>query len=387
MTQAPVAPGAKTRPHARPRAMAGCALAGFAVVAIALATGLSAPDAFAAGPTAAYTVGNYPVEARAKDAVTAKTTAIGDGQQAALRSLFRRLVPVTAYKRLTAMPPLNASDFIDGVSVRQERNSSTEYIASLDFSFQPTAVRDALRRNGIPYVDEQAPQVMLVPVWRETPAAAPESGKGLWFDAWKGLDLTHTLAPLRLEGLKPGLSLDALKPLLEGSAGNNRLLAGEYRTETVVIALAEPDASGKKLTVTLAGQDAIGPFTLKRSYRIGANDRAYTAELAAVVGLGVLEGRWKAAKAGAIGGVDVTAGGGSIRLQVEFQSLSEWNDIRTRLLDADGAYDMDISSVSARAAEVTIRHAGGTSALSAALARSGLSMTEASGSWLVRQTF
>ena len=68
-----------------------------------------------------FTVGNYPVEARAKDAVTAKNTALADGQQAALRSLFRRLVPVTAYRRLKAMPPVKAADFVDGVSVRSDR--------------------------------------------------------------------------------------------------------------------------------------------------------------------------------------------------------------------------------------------------------------------------
>ena len=70
--------------------------------------------------------------------------------------------------------------------MRTERNSSTDYIASLDFSFQSKGVRDLLRREGIPFVDEQAPAVTLVPVWRSAPAAAaargsrpgPTSGRG-----------------------------------------------------------------------------------------------------------------------------------------------------------------------------------------------------------------
>ena len=41
-----------------------------------------------------FTVGNYPVEARADNAVAAKTQALADGQQAAFRSLLKRLVPV-----------------------------------------------------------------------------------------------------------------------------------------------------------------------------------------------------------------------------------------------------------------------------------------------------
>ena len=115
------------------------------VVAIAMGVGIvalcgvSLPSLAAGSADAAFTVANYPVEARAKDAVTAKNSALADGQQAALRSLLRRLVPVTSYKRLKSIPPIKAADVIDGVSVKEERNSSTDYIATLDFSFQPAA--------------------------------------------------------------------------------------------------------------------------------------------------------------------------------------------------------------------------------------------------------
>ena len=57
----------------------------------------------------------------------------------------------------SGLPAVKAGDLIEGVKVRSERNSSTDYIASLDFSFQSKAVRDLLRREGIPFIDEQAP--------------------------------------------------------------------------------------------------------------------------------------------------------------------------------------------------------------------------------------
>ena len=354
-----------------------------------LIAGLSAlaPAAFAGDPALnVFTVGNYPVEARAKDAVIAKNTALAEGQQAALRSLLRRLVPVTAYRRLKTMPAIKAADMIDGVSVREERNSSTDYIATLDFSFQPQAVRDALIRNGIPFVEAQAPQTVLIALSRTKPEGELESGRGTWFDAWKGLDLLHTLSPLKLDKLQPGIPADVIAGLIKGASGSERKLAAEYKSERVVVALAEPDATAKKINVTLAGTDAVGPFKLVRSYRVSGGDLAYTSELAAVVALGVLEGRWKAGKAGAVGGVDVAAAG-NIQLVVEFATLAEWNDIRARILGTEGALEVSIGSVSARTAEVALRHGGGTAGLTEAFASQGLTMSNSGGTWLVRSTF
>ena len=366
----------------------GLAIAVLAAAGLGLGAALGWSVALAAvSGDAIFTVGNYPVEARAKDAVTAKATAQADGQQAALRSLFRRLVPVTAYKRLKAMPPVKAADLIDGVSVRSERTSSTDYIATLDFSFQPNGVREVLRRNGIPFVDAQAPQTVLVPVFRAKADGPYESGQGFWHEAWKGLDLVHTVAPLQLEPLKPTVTADAVQALIKGTNGADRIVTGEYKSPRVIFAIAEIDANGK-LAVTLAGTDAVGTFSLQRQYRINGGDKAYTAELAAVVGLGVLEGRWKAGKGGAVGGVDIAgAGNDAIQVVVEFANLLEWNDIRGRLLETDGAFDVSIGAMSSRSAEVSLRHPGGAIGLTQALAGHGMTMTQSGASWVVRSTF
>ena len=345
---------------------------------------LACSPAFAGGGSDVYTIANYPVDAHAKDAVTAKDQALAEGQQAALRSLLRRIVPVTSYARLKKMPPLQAANIIDGVSVRSERNSSTDYIATLDFSFQPGAVRDALVRNGIPFVDTQAPQTVVVPLYRAKTGGEFVTGGGAWFDAWNGLDLSHTVAPVKLEGqnLKP----ETLKDLASGAMPSDTFFASEYKTDRIVVAIAEPDASGQKLNVTLAGTDGAGQFALKRTYRISKGDTQYTTELAAIVGLGVLEGRWKAAKGGAMGGVEPAKGDG-IQIVAEFNSLSEWNEIRSRILDTDGAFDVTIGSVSARSAEVSVRHAGGALGLAGSLAAHGLTMDQTGSGWRVHSTF
>ena len=259
---------------------------------------LCAGLAFAAGADSAYTIANYPVDATAANAVAAKQQALADGQQAAFRSLLKRIVPVTAYKQLTRVKDIKAANLISGVTVRSEKNSATDYLANLDFSFQADAVRAELSRQSIPFVDEQAPPVGLITVLLQGNPPAVTNDTGLWRRAWTGLDLKHTITPVTVQDLKPEIHADTVSMLLAGDGNGLRILNDEYGTKLIVMAVAEPDMVAKKLTVTLAGQDAVGPLLLKRTYRMTNGDLGYTSELAAVIALGVLEGRWKAIKSG-----------------------------------------------------------------------------------------
>lgn len=334
----------------------------------------------------AFTVGNYPVQARAKDAVAAKDQALAEGQQAAFRSLLKRIVPVTAYSRLTRLSSVKVSDLIDGVAIRSERNSATEYIASLDFSFQAQAVRALLRREAVPFIDEQAPQIVVLPVLRDAQGAPQPSTA--WSNVWRDLDLVNSVTPVRLAAVTANIHADTLSMLVQGSGGADRILAGEYKSETVVAALAEIDTPAKRLNVTLAGTDAIGPFVLKRSYRIPSDGPEYAMELAAVVALGTLEGRWKAVKARARGGVDVLSeAGAQVQLQVEFNSLAQWNDLRQQLNETPGVEDLEINAVSARSADVTLKFPGGAAQLAETLAGQGLRMQNIGGFWSLRASF
>ncbi len=331
-------------------------------------------------PDAAFTVGNYPVDATAADAVKAKEKALADGQQAAFRSLLKRIVPVTAYQRLKRLPAIRAGDLIDGVSVRSERNSSTQYIASLDFSFQPKAVRDLLKREGVPFVDTQAPQIVIVPVLQGAAA-------GQWKEAWQGLDVAHALTPAKLDSLKAAIHADTVKMTLAGTGESSRILTSEYGSERVVLAVADIDQSAKRLIVTLAGTDAVGPFAWKKTYRLGS-DPQYAMELAAVVGLGVLEGRWKAVKSVGRGGAEALAEPSeSIQLTAEFQSMAQWNDLRRQLMATPGVDNVNITTISARSADILLSYPGGPSRLADAVAAQGLVLTGQGSAWTLRSRF
>ncbi|MCH9766023.1 MAG: DUF2066 domain-containing protein [Alphaproteobacteria bacterium] len=336
---------------------------------------------------AAFTVGNYPVEASAENAVAAKNKALAEGKKAAFRSLLKRLVPVTAYGRITQLKKADAEAFVDGVSVRSERNSATEYIASLDFSFRAEEVRNLLRRQGVPFIEEQAPTTVVVPIVR---FGAKEQGKtdARWNATWQDLDLKNSLSPLRVEPLKPVIHVDTVAMAIAADGNAQRILATEYQSEQVALVVAEVDRASKKVHVSVVGRDAVGPINWSHSYRIVDGDVSYALELVAVVSLGVLEGRWKAMKAEFVGGVSALSGPAtSIALQVSFSGLHEWNTMRRQLLDTPGVEDVRIGAVSPRAANVELTYPGGAPTLAAALAGQGLSMMQSGNTWLLRSRF
>lgn len=341
----------------------------------------------------AYTVANYPVEARAANAVAAKDAAIADGQKAAFRSLLKRIVPVTAYREMERIAATDPAPLIDGVAIRSERNSATEYIASLDFSFQASEVRELLNRQGVPFVDTQAPATVLIPLTRDAKSAAGPSGEfrpasGTWNTVWPTLDLQNSVSPLKIENAKPEIGADTFRGLYDDSTLNASImtLVAAYGTDQVVVAIAEVDTEGRRVNVLLAGQDAVGPFALKRAYRLSDGDLAYTLELAAVVSQGVLEGRWKAVSSGAVA-VAMPAGGAGdeISFDAQFAGKEEWNAMRRVLLEAPGIDDIRIGTVSGGSASVSVKYPGGGPALSRALAGYGISLTDTGGLWVMRQ--
>jgi hypothetical protein len=374
---------------------------------------ISAVPAFAAPKEdRVFTIGNYPLEAREANAVAAKDKAIAEGQQAAFRSLLKRLVPVTSYKRLGQLKGTNTGDLIESFAVRSERNSSTAYIASYDFVFSPDPVRRLLDKEGIPYLDRQAPTVTIVPAYRVAPEAAKQlpqtfsaaAGSDAWLYAWKALDLGNALTPASLQPLKPEVHADTVRALAEGDFGMLRTLSQAYGTEAVVLAVLEPEVGQKKLNVVLVGRDAVQNLYLKRTYRIDG-DLAYTAELAAVISLAILEGRWKAinvrgtptaaAAAWQPGGQSpgYETGGqaapigqpatGPVTIAVVFHGMVEWQEISRLLAHTPSIGGLEVLGLSARRARVSLSYPGGPQNLALALAQQGLILENTGEEWLL----
>ncbi|MEQ1650630.1 MAG: hypothetical protein ABL898_18795, partial [Hyphomicrobiaceae bacterium] len=228
---------------------------------------------------------------------------------------------------------------------------------------------------------------------------------------WKNVDVEHALAPAKVEVKKDGIHPDTIMAMAKGDLSMLRTFATEYGDpERLVAAIAVVDAANNQLKVTLAGRDAVGPISWSRSYRIDSTDPGYTAELAAVISLGVLEGRWKAVTvrdqggglanvsspvAGPVAGWDPDVaqtgrtqrqnGGasGTLQLSAEFRAMSEWQDLSRRLARVPGVSNIDVAGMSGRTARLVVNYAGSIEDLADAVPQHGLLLRQGNAGWIL----
>lgn len=342
-----------------------------------------------------FVIANYPVDAVADNAAQAQQQALSNGRRAALRSLFKRLIPVTGWSNLPKLRDVDPTRLISRVSVRSAENSSTQYVASLDFTFDADGVRDVLRKHNVTFVDEPASDTVLVTL---AVVADPSSKSGIrlvsgsrefseWAAIWKDLDLTNAIAPLKLATPRPVIDAEAIAAARAGDPRLLTLLATTYSVPRVVLAVVEQETKAQKLKVTIAGQDAVGPLVINRVYPYRPGDLGYTMEMAAVVALGTLEGRWKSIQAGAAAAAQSMGPLEPVQLFVEFRSMQQWQQLRDQIAATPGVQDLQIGGMSSAGADVALRFPGGGRQLSAALANRGITVRADGGTWVARQGY
>ncbi len=332
--------------------------------------------------TDVYTVAKLSVDIKAKDAVTAKGIALAQARTRALHTVFQRIAPFNSFDRLPALKPASIEDMLTGFSVRRERNSSTRYIATLDFTFQAQAVRKVLSGRGIAISDQQSERITVLPVFI-TKGKIDQSGRDPWRTAWNNLDLENAIVPVRLARAGPSFTMDKLSRLIGGDVSAFVDLREKYETRTLVLAIAEPASDAKTLTTRLFGVDQVGSVSLARNVPVYKGNVKSAAREAAEITLGVFAGRWKLIQTPRSGsGIDSTPG--EVAVVVEFSGIQEWKAIRGRLVKIPGVIDLDIKSLSARTAQLVFQFPGGASGLARAVGAHGLAMQGADNSWILR---
>ncbi len=320
-----------------------------------------------------YTVAKIAVNTQANDAVTAKQQAIEEGSQRAFRLLLSRLVAFGAHDRLPELSATAIDGMLDGFVVREERFSSTRYIATLDFTFEAAKIRDLLNRVGLPHTDQQSPPVTLLPVAQGDAGAA-------WRTAWIGLDLNNSLAPVALPpaGTSLPAGMDVTQQAVE--ALQDRLGAAR-----LVLAAAVLDTTDNRLRVSLRGEDAVGRFAFAQSFRVYDGDIEDAAARAAQTAHMALEARWRLTSLKTQGALDGPAELQTFSVTAAFDSLPAWQEMRGTIDGISGVQDVEVKSLFAGGAEVVLSFPGGAERFAKAAAARGLTLNQSGGELILRR--
>jgi len=342
-----------------------------------IAASQGAPDVF--------TVSGIEVDATSSDAVTARTQAIREGQQAGLDRLLRRLVPAADYGRLPPASSLPIDDYVQSFEIANEELSSTRYIAQLTVAYDPGQVRDLLRRGRFAAAETASMPVVVLPLYETEQGARLWQDDNPWWQAWADhMDpeqLLRLVLPLGdLEDIATVSVAQAGDPVALGN------LAARYGADSTLLVTAAAIGGASPEDVRAVRLDArrIGeieqqgqPLTLA----VGPDQ-----PLDQVLGQAVeqiqagLDEQWKSAN------LLRFDQGGTMLAGVPIARLADWVAVKRGLERLPEVSEITITSFARNQVGLEIRYVGDQFRLEQALARLGLALTREGESWLLLPT-
>lgn len=345
-----------------------------------------------------FNVAKVAVDVTAKDAVVARETGMAEAEMRAWDILVDRLVPPHARPRVQSFSHDEIQGLVAGVAIGKEEGSATRYVAVLDVRFDPNAVRRFLAGRSIPFGEDQASIISILPVVLQGDRVAHDAG-ARWRQAWERLDLANGVAPATLVAPREDLDARTVRDLQAGEESAYATLRSAYGYGGLVVAAGE--AAGGVFKTHLAGEDAAGPIDAVVTSAFDRHDLDKTFDEAARGALATLDTRWKQRldmavdeasaaidQRGAVfpdhGSEGAGAPLGRVGAIVEFRDVRDWQRIRFGLHRIAGLNDFAVETLGARAASVSFDFDGPADRLQALLAQNGVALYERDGRLVLR---
>jgi hypothetical protein len=355
---------------------------------------LVAPDrARAGGPveTGLFSVTGVQVDVTDKDAASARTRAIIEAQVKAFYTLAERLGSPEAAKRLQGMDARDIERMLRSLSIEEERSGPGRYIGKLTVRFLPDKIREVLGRYGIDVVEDQAPAVVVLPVWKG-PNGLVIWEDNLWRKAWLDLKAEQSLVPI-IVPLGDLEDTSAISPD-EAAAGNVVKLESlmlRYEAKAILVAIAEPDPSGG-IHAVMQGDSPLGQINFDKIYTADDGTPESAAATAAKRFDDVMLEKWRSvrikmaaeARARAEAEQQTRRAATSLPVAVPFSGIHQWNGIRARLLATPGVIGVDVSTIADNGAVIQLAFLDSVQDLQSALSSSGLRLVQSRGTWVLQ---
>ncbi len=356
--------------------------AGIATALALLIAAMVGPAPAQAQSSAVYTVRDVPVDASAENAAKAREVAIALGQQEALRRLLERLTPGDVHGQLPTPDAAQVEQMVLGLSLADEKTSAVRYLAKMTVSFMPQAVQALLRQAQVPFVDEAAQPLVVLPLWRATPESQPVlwEDPNPWRTAWSGLP-RGGLQPLEtpLGDLEDVLAIDAAR----AEAADADALAAiteRYGADGALIARAvlQPAADGAPARVT-ASADRDGETVSTVAEAQPGEELVDTLRRAAQDIRRQMETDWKVSRSGLVAAGPAE----TLTILAPIGSLHDWLSVRRALTEMTTVDSWSLQALTRDRAQIQVTARATPAQLAESLAPYGLRMTREEGYWLI----
>lgn len=344
-------------------------MATICVVSVGLA--LDRGQALAAGESV-FTIRDVPVDATAAGAAQARDIAVDKGRQVAYLLLLKRLTPESAWSLHPQLSPAEVAELGAGFEVVEERNSTTRYIAKLNYSFRPAAIRSLLQRRNVPFSETQAPMMIVFPARTVGGQTDVWSEGNVWREAWAARnfanELTPVIAPL---GDLSDLSTAPASLAAQPSFARFAPYAQKYGVSSVLVAEAIQVSPEAGVEVRLTRLTASDVDRLSVSVPAGG-DVERTMRAAVDASMGDLQESWKQRT------LVPENTGATLTVVAQYATLRDWMRIQQALNTTPSISNIRVRAFSTGEARLDIAHGGTAERLAFILAQKNLSLTPAS---------
>lgn len=197
-----------------------------------------------------FSASGVQIDVTAENAAAAREQAMQDGQKKALMVVMERITPAYVVEQLAELVPDDILNFVQDISVSNEKTSAVRYMATLDVRFNPEAVRDLLRRNSLPYVRTSGKPLLILPLYKRSASASPIlwEEENAWLRAWVNRTVESYMIPLFVPmGELSDAQTLSVEQILRGDLAAAQELAKRYEAEGILI--VELIRNGQTFTV------------------------------------------------------------------------------------------------------------------------------------------
>ena len=330
-----------------------------------------------------FGVAGVKVDQRAETASIARDVGVRDAAERAFATVLDRVLPAAAgTAQFLAIHDLD--NFSDFTHIVEENNLEQRYIATLDFCFDATRLRQAMINANLQWSELYSPPILVIPVWKGPDGARAWYKDNQWLSGWWDQVVSYR-GLLSLRQLDRNLINERRfrgEDLNESNPAKLAAAASEVKAEQIMLVTALLDYEWSKPVITITARlfDKNGQLLTD----ILSGDELLLTDVAPEnldnmrqKIIAKLDASWHSANL--IDGKSI----GNLNVFVPVTSIKEWASRLTALSEVAVIQSYQILSIDVSGGRVLLRLAGSRGALENALSAHRLQLVDDNGRLLI----